>query len=202
MSDLYDVIRQRRSIRRYQSKLVPREVLGEVLEAVSWAPSAHNSQPWRFIVLEDSKVRRDLAEQMADAWVADVAGDNQVVDAKIRSERVERFVGAPVLILAGLTMEGLRKFSDESQQYIERDLAVASLGAGIQNLLLAAHAVGLGTCWYCAPAFCRQLVQEALKIPKHVEPHAFISLGYPKEDPPVPPRKKVTDYCFVNTWNK
>ncbi|MCL2475786.1 nitroreductase family protein [Candidatus Bathycorpusculum sp.] len=197
MPDLYDVIRQRRSIRSYQSKPVPKEVVQTVLETVAWAPSAHNSQPWRFIVLEDAQVKRDLAEQMADVWAIDVARDNHGVDAKTRSERVERFAGAPVLILACLTMEGLRKFSDEVRQSIERDLAVASLGAGIQNLLLVAHAIGLGTCWYCAPAFCRQLVQETLKIPKHVEPHAFIILGYPDEQPSAPPRKKVTDYCFI-----
>ncbi|MDR0470312.1 MAG: nitroreductase family protein [Nitrososphaerota archaeon] len=200
MPDLYDAIRQRRSIRSYQSKPVPKEVIQTVLEAVSWAPSAHNSQPWRFIVLEDAKVKRNLAEQMADAWAIDATRDNQVVEAKMRNERVERFAGAPVLILASLTREGLREFSDEVRQDIERDLAVASLGAGIQNLLLAAHANGLGACWYCAPAFCKQLVQKTLKIPQHVEPHAFIILGYPEEYPPAPPRKKVTDYCFINTW--
>jgi len=159
MPDLYDVVRQRRSIRSYQSKPVPKEVIQTVLEAVSWAPSAHNSQPWRFIVLEDAQVKRDLAEQMADAWATDATRDNQVVDAKMRNERVERFAGAPVLILASLTMECLRKFSDEARRSIERDLAVASLGAGIQNLLLTAHASGLGACWYCAPAFYTQLVQ-------------------------------------------
>jgi len=200
MPDLYDAIRQRRSIRSYQSKPVPKEVIQTVLEAVSWAPSAHNSQPWRFIVLEDAKVKRNLAEQMADAWAIDTTRDNQVVEAKMRNERVERFAGAPVLILASLTREGLREFSDEVRQDIERDLAVASLGAGIQNLLLAAHANGLGACWYCAPAFCKQLVQKTLKIPQHVEPHAFIILGYPEEYPPAPPRKKGTDYCFINTW--
>jgi len=169
---------------------------------VSWAPSAHNSQPWRFIVLEDSKVKRDLAEQMADAWATDASKDNQLVDAKMHSEQVERFAGAPVLILASLTMENLRKFVDVPRQSIERDLAVESLGAGIQNLLLAAHAIGLGACWYCAPAFCKQLVQKTLKIPKHVEPHAFIILGYPEEQPPAPHRKKITEYCFIDTWNR
>ncbi|MDR0492762.1 MAG: nitroreductase family protein [Nitrososphaerota archaeon] len=202
MPDLHDVIRQRRSIRRYQSKPVPTEVVQRILEMVSWAPSAHNSQPWRFIVLEDSKVKRDLAEQMADAWATDASKDNQLVDAKMHSEQVERFAGAPVLILASLTMENLRKFVDVSRQSIERDLAVESLGAGIQNLLLAAHAIGLGACWYCAPAFCKQLVQKTLKIPKHVEPHAFIILGYPEEQPPAPHRKKITEYCFIDTWNR
>jgi F420 biosynthesis protein FbiB-like protein len=172
----------------------------EVLEAATCAPSAHNSQPWRFIILEDTKVKWDLAEQMAEAWATDLAKGNQTVDAKTRSDRVERFANAPVLILANLTMDGLRKFPDEPRQRIERDLAVESLGAGIQNLLLAAHASGLGACWYCAPAFCKGLVQEILKIPKSVEPHAFIILGYPAECPPGPPKKKHTDYCFVNFW--
>jgi coenzyme F420-0:L-glutamate ligase/coenzyme F420-1:gamma-L-glutamate ligase len=202
MADLHDVIRQRRSIRRYQSKPVPRELVLEVLEVADWAPSAHNSQPWRFIVLEDAGVKRMLAEQMAEAWAADSAKDGQTVDAKMRSERTTRFADAPVLILACLTMEGLRKFPDEQRQSVERDLAVESLGAGIQNLLLTAHAAGLGACWYCAPAFCKGLVQKMLKIPESVEPHAFITLGYPAESPPVPPRKKLADYCFTDVWGK
>jgi coenzyme F420-0:L-glutamate ligase/coenzyme F420-1:gamma-L-glutamate ligase len=202
MSDLHDVIRQRRSIRKYQSKPVPKEAVLAVLEVAGWAPSAHNSQPWRFIVLEDPSVKRELAEQMAEAWTADLAKDGQTVEAAIRSERIARFADAPVLILACLTLDGLRKFPDEPRQRIERDLAVESLGAGIQNLLLAAHAAGLGACWFCAPAFCKETVRAVLKIPPAVEPAALIILGYPAEKPPAPPKKTLMDYCCLDVWGK
>jgi coenzyme F420-0:L-glutamate ligase/coenzyme F420-1:gamma-L-glutamate ligase len=200
MTKLQDAIKQRRSIRNYQPKEVPEKLVFEVLEAAGWAPSAHNSQCWRFIVLRDMKIRRDLAEQMAEAWAVDLKRDGVTAEEGKRIERRDRFATAPVLILACLTMKGLRKFPDAERQGFERDLAVESLGAAIQNLLLTAHAAGLGACWYCAPAFCKPLVRKALKIPESVEPQAFITMGYPSEHPQAPSRKTVADYCFFDIW--
>ncbi len=202
MSNLQEAIRQRRSIRKFQPKHVPTELVVEVLGAAGWAPSAHNSQPWRFIILQDANVKRELAEKMATAWTADMLKDGSTVDEANRAERRERFATAPVLILACLTMDGLMKFPDVQRQQTERDLAVESLGAGIQNLLLTAHNLGLGACWYCAPAFCKETVREELKIPTEIEPSALIVLGYPAESPPVPPKKAVKDYCYLNVWGK
>ncbi len=173
----------------------------EVLEAAGWAPSAHNSQPWRFIVLQDSRVKGVLAEKMAEAWAADIAKDGSSVDETKRVEQRERFANAPVLVLACLTMEDLM-FPDEERQRTERDLAVESLGAGLENLLLAAYGAGLGACWYCAPAFCKETVREVLKIPADVEPAALIVMGYPAESPPAPTKKALKDYCFVDVWDK
>jgi F420 biosynthesis protein FbiB-like protein len=202
MSNRHDAIRQRRSIRKYLPKVVPRELVLEVLEAAGWAPSAHNSQPWRFIAVADGSVKRALAEEMANAWAADMAKDGSTADEAKRVERRERFANAPVLILVCLTMEGLRKFPDKERQQTERDLAVESLGAAIQNSLLAAHAAGLGACWFCAPAFCKETVRKVLKIPDAVEPSAFIIMGYSAEKPPVPPKKALRDYCYLDLWGK
>jgi coenzyme F420-0:L-glutamate ligase / coenzyme F420-1:gamma-L-glutamate ligase len=201
MSNLSEALRQRRSIRKFQSKPVSREVVVVVLEAAGWAPSAHNSQPWRFVVVENSAVKLELAEKMAEAWAQDMARDGSNVDEVKRVERRERFAKAPVLILACLTMADLMKFHDKELQQTERDLAVESLGAGLQNLLLAAHSLGLGACWYCAPAFCKQTVREVLKIPKDIEPSALIALGYPAESPAAPTRKDVKELCFWDIWD-
>jgi coenzyme F420-0:L-glutamate ligase / coenzyme F420-1:gamma-L-glutamate ligase len=202
MTDLFEAIRQRRSIRKYLPKPVQKEVVSEVLGAAGWAPSAHNSQPWRFIILQDASIRRKLADAMTDAWAADLAKDDAKVDAKMREERVKRFADAPVLILACFTMDGLRKFPDSERQLCERDLAVESFGASLQNLLLAAHAKGLGACWFCAPAFCKETVRKVLKIPDVVEPQAFVAMGYPAERPDVPIKKLLEGYCFVDVWGK
>ena len=78
-------------------------------------------------------------------------------------------------------MEGLHEVPDVERQETERDLAVESLGAGLQNLLLAAHAKGLGACWFCAPAFCKETVRKVLKIPGELSPQRLIALGYPAE---------------------
>ena len=97
-------------------------------------------------------------------------------------------------------MDGLRKFPDEKRQKCERDLAMQSLGAAIQNLLLTAHATGLGACWFCAPGFCKETVQKVLGIPDSVEPEAFVIMGYSAETPSVPPKKPLEEYCFRDMW--
>ena len=202
MPDLLDAIRQRRSIRKYLPTKVPKELVEEVLVGAGWAPSAHNAQPWRFIVLADAGVKRELALAMADVWAADMAHDSVTIDEQKRAAKVERFANAPVLILACLTMDGMQKFSDERRQKCERDLAMQSLGAAIQNLLLAAHSKGLGACWFCAPSFCKENVRKVLKIPVAVEPEALIALGYPAENPPTPTKKRLDEYCFLDEWGR
>jgi F420 biosynthesis protein FbiB-like protein len=200
MSHVYDALRERRSVRKYQARPVPQEIIEEVLVAAGWAPSAHNAQPWRFIVLADPQVKRELAEAMAESWAADMTKDGLKIESDKRKTRIERFATAPVLILACLTMDGMMKFPDEKRQRSERDLAMQSLGAALQNLLLAANAKGLGACWFCAPGFCKETVRKVLKIPDDVEPEALIAMGYPAEKPPVPPKKLLGDYCFKNKW--
>jgi len=197
---LNDVIKKRRSVRKYLPQMVPTDAVLEVLVAAGWAPSAHNSQPWRFIILENPSVKRQLAEAMADAWAADVEKDGGKIDAKIRQERVDRFANAPALILACTVMDGLRKFSDQQRQMFERDLSQQSLGAAMQNLLLTAHALGFGACWFCAPGFCKETVRKVLGIPEAVEPEAFVIIGYPAETPTLPPKKHIGEYCFRDMW--
>ena len=202
MPDLFDAIKQRRSVRKYLPRQVPSELVEEVLVTAGWAPSAHNSQPWRFIVLADDSGKQELAVAIADAWAADLTKDGTKVDAKTHKERVKRFANAPVLILACSTMDGLRKFPDEKRQMYERDLAMQSLGAAMQNLLLAVHAKGLGACWFCAPGFCKETVRKVLKIPETVEPEAFVIMGYPAEAPSVPIKKSLGEYCFLDVWGR
>ena len=202
MTDVFDAIRQRRSVRKYLARPVPKEAIEEVLVAAAWAPSAHNAQPWRFIVLADPSVKRRLAEAMAESWAADMAKDGLNIEPEKFKFRVERFATAPVLILACLTMDGMDRFSDEKRQKCERDLAMQSLAAALQNMLLAAHAKGLGACWFCAPGFCKETVRKTLKIPDEVEPEALIALGFPAEQPPVPTKKQLGDYCFKDKWGE
>ena len=200
MSHMLDAVKKRRSVRKYLARPVPQEAIEEVLVAAGWAPSAHNAQPWRFIILADALVKRELAEAMAESWAADIAKDGLNIEPEKFKFRVERFATAPVLILACLTMDGMDKFSDEKRQKCERDLAMQSLAAALENMLLAAHAKGLGACWFCAPGFCKETVRKVLKIPDEVEPEALIAMGYPAEEPSVPSKKPLSDYCFRDKW--
>lgn len=137
---------------------------------------------------------------MAKTWAADMTRDGVPVEAEKFKLRVERFESAPVLILGCITMDDMIEQTDIRSQLAERDLAVQSLGAAVQNLLLAAHNLGLGACWFCAPAFCKDTVREALGIPSGVEPQALIAMGYPAEKPMEPPRKAVDGFCFGGKW--
>ena len=200
MPELSDAIKTRRSIRKYLPTPVPQAAVEEVLEAAGLAPSAHNAQPWRFIVLADDSVKRKLADVMAEEWAADLAKDGTTVETEKRREKTERFANAPVLILACLTMEGMQNFADERRQKCERDLAMQSLGAAIQNLLLTAHAKGLGVCWFSAPGFCKETVRKILHIPDTVEPEALFVMGYPAETPSVPEKKSLGEFCYMDIW--
>jgi coenzyme F420-0:L-glutamate ligase/coenzyme F420-1:gamma-L-glutamate ligase len=204
MDNVMDSVKKRRSIRKYSSRKVSIDVLRQVLEAAGWAPSAHNAQPWRFIILINKAVKRDLAEAMANAWMADMIKDGTPAEVRENMVKasVEQFTRAPVLVVACLSMKDMIKYADESRQKCERDLAVQSLGAAIQNMLLVAHSKNLGACWFCAPIFCKDTVRKVLKIPEDVEPQALITIGYPAEKPNAPPRKPFQNYSYLDYWDK
>jgi len=200
MPDLFDAIKNRRSIRKYQARPVAKVLIQEILSEASWAPSAHNAQPWRFIVLSEDSSKRGLAEVMAKSWAEDLIKDGQKIDDEMFHAKLERFATAPVLILACLTMENMTRQPDHKRQNVERDLAMQSLGAAMQNLLLTAYKKGLGACWFCAPAFCKETLKKYLEIPKEVEPQALVAIGYPAEKPEAPLRKGLGEVCFRGKW--
>jgi coenzyme F420-0:L-glutamate ligase/coenzyme F420-1:gamma-L-glutamate ligase len=199
-----DALRDRRSVRKYALQPVSMEVIRELLDAAKWAPSAHNAQPWRFIALVETISKRNLAEAMATAWRADMIKAGLSAESREASIKasVDRFTNAPVLLIACLTMGDMVVYEDASLQECERDLAIQSLSAAIQNILLAAIAKNLGTCWYCAPAFCKEAVRKTLGIPEEVEPQALITVGYPSEKPVAPARKPLSTYSYLGRWGK
>jgi F420 biosynthesis protein FbiB-like protein len=173
----------RRSIRRYQATPVSRAQIEQVLGAAHWAPSAHNRQPWRFCVVTSPAVQRRLADGMAAAWRRDLLRDGlppEEADARVETRR-QRLLGAPVLVLAALSLEEMDAYPDERRQQAEWTMAVQSAALACQNLLLAAHDLGLGACWMCAPLFVPDLVRELLDLPAAWQPQALITLGYPAE---------------------
>jgi F420 biosynthesis protein FbiB-like protein len=202
MSWVTDAIKTRRSIRKYSTRQVTKATLDEILEAARWAPSAHNAQPWRFAVLTDSPTKKVLAEAMAKALVEDLI-KNKVsakLAEKLAKRSIERFTRAPVMVVACVTMMEMPKRADDDGQETERDLAIQSLGAAIQNLLLAAHSKGLGACWFCAPNFCKNVVREVLHFPQSFEPQALVTMGYPDEKPEAPERKPFQDIFSLGYW--
>ncbi len=204
MATLTEELKNRRSIRKYTSKPISNELIHKVIEAATYAPSAHNAQPWRFIFITDSQKKKTLAEAMALAWLEDlrkVKASETSHQANLSSS-IERFSLAPGLILVCLTMENMDTYPDRARQTTERDLAIQSVAAAIENLLIALHVEGLGACWYCAPSFCKDEVRKVLDIPERIEPQALITFGYAAETPKTHTRKVTNDILFINKWGE
>ena len=150
--DVLEAIRTRRSIRQYQDKAVPQEIVQRVLAAAMSAPSACNAQPWQFIVIRDRKLLSEVPRLNSHAAMA---------------------AHAPlaILVCGDLRLE------------ISAGYWVVDCAAAVQNLLLAAHALGLGAVWTGVyPQQDRiEGFRRLLNLPQQVIPHSLIPLGYPAE---------------------
>lgn len=183
------LIKGRRSIRRYDPWPIDEATIERLLEAGTWAPSAHNRQPWRFAVLTEPAAKERLAlgmgERLRQARLAD--GDDPADVEADTSRSHARIAGAPLVVVAFLTMEDMDTYPDAQRQSAEHLMAVQGVAMAVNNILLAAHAAGLGACWMCAPLFCPDVVAEAVGAPPHWQAQALLTLGYPasKGKPPV-----------------
>ncbi len=196
--DVSEAIAGRRSVRRFARREVPRDLLRELVAAACAAPAPHHSRPWRFVeITPDSRPR--LVEAMAAAWRADFEADRQPPEAVERSLARSRrqLTEAPMLLLACLELDRARRWPDRRRRRAERDMYVQSLGAALQNLLLAAHARGLGGYLKGAPLFCQSAVTEGLDLPSRWEPVFLVLLGYPAEGSLPPPRPAIGTGDFL-----
>jgi F420 biosynthesis protein FbiB-like protein len=198
-STLYRTIQERRSIRRFDDSVIPPETLQRVLEAATMAPSAHNRQPWRFVILTALDDKRSLAntlgEELREDRLAD--GDDPGQIEKDVTQSIERITKAPVVVIACLSMEAMDVYADERRKTAEYIMAVQGVSMAAQNLLLAAHAEGLGACWLCAPLFTKDEVREELSLPDGWDPQGLIILGYPADAGKDRPRRPIEE---VSLW--
>ncbi len=203
--DFAYIVKSRRSIRKFRTNRVSREVICKIMDLARWAPSAHNSQPWRCIVIDDYLVKKKLAVAMGKAWFSDLARDGVPKDKAeeiIKLESCNRITQSPVVIIICLIMEDMHRYPDRRRQKAEYIMGVQSVAAFIQTLLLSAHYYGLDTCWVCAPLFCKGFVRKVLRIPKEMEPQAMITLGYAAEEVKPPSRKELDEICRFNYWGR
>ena len=183
--DLPAIIRGRHSVRRYQDRPVPRELVLEVLEAARWAPSPHGRQPWRFVVLTRPVPKRTLADAMSAEWRRQLAFDGQDAETvEIRQRKSHtRIINAPVVIIPCLYLAEMDQYPDSARNAAETTMAIQSLGCAVQNMLLMAYNLGLDCGWMCAPLFCPEVVVAALELDPLLTPHALITVGYAATDP-------------------
>ena len=162
-----------------------REQIDQILEAARWAPSPHGRQPWRFVVLTRQEPKRVLADSMGETWQRTLEMDGQ--DAAIinvrREKARQRVLNAPVIVIPCLYLEDLDVYPDGQRQADEKTMALQSIGAAIQNMLLMTYDLGLDAGWMCAPLFCPEVVCEALELDTRLIPQALITIGYAAADP-------------------
>jgi F420 biosynthesis protein FbiB-like protein len=122
---------------------------------------------------------------MGEIWQANLQMDGQtegIVAMRLAKSR-QRILHAPAIIIPCLHLEDLDHYPDEKRQTDETTMAIQSLGAAVQNMLLMAYDLGLDTCWMCAPLFCPEVACNALKLDPRWIPHALITVGYAAADP-------------------
>jgi nitroreductase len=170
LMDTLEAIHTRRSIREYQDKPVPDELVTEMLKAAMAAPSARNQQSWEFVIVTDKEIREKIPTVCPFA---------------------QMIVHAPLAILVCGNLE-----IETSQGYWVIDCAAAT-----QNMLLAAHALGLGAVWTGVYPREERMdgLTELLNLPEYILPHSLVVIGYPAEQPEHPDRFQ-PEKIHYNGW--
>jgi len=188
--DLFDAIKARRSIRKYKTDEIDDQTVETILEAGRWAPSWGNSQCWRFIVVRNPSIRDQIANALIKIKLPDKEVDNPAKKA---------ILTVPVLIVLCAAMgksgrsHGGGYFVTDKGDWFMFDVALAT-----QNMVLAAHALGLGT--VILGAFDAPKVEKILGVPDGYRVVTLFPLGVPDQKGSTPPRKKLSDITYHDTW--
>lgn len=174
--ELDNCITGRRSVRKYQDKPVPKEVVDKILNAGVWAPSAMNDQPWRFVVIQDRKTINKLSDRTKQ-----IASKLPVLPEHFKSKEDVVFYGAPLVIL----------ISVPRREDSIRSLNILDCGLAAQNMFLKAYEEGLGSCFIGFAEFLKQdpSILEEIGINKDMELLASLIFGYPADSPTAPLRE-------------
>lgn len=194
--ELLDLVATRRSVRSFTDEPVDDATVLRLVEAARWAPSAGNRQPWRVVAVRDHSLILRMGEavrQRTDEVRGDLrSGAERTVGAYL--EAFSHFVGAPLVLAfihrGGVDMlEASRKGQGGGRGLDPEAGALASTAAAIQNLLLAAHALGLGACWMTGPLLAEKELGELLEAPRGWRVTALVPVGHPAAIPDPPPRR-------------
>jgi nitroreductase len=210
MEDLLKIIKTRRSIRRYKKKDVPDELLEKIIEAGRWSPSGDNGQPWRFIIVRDPETKKALGKIAAE-------GSGRRFTAEYFTGRMqERFEGLKDLDKKDKAYKKLT--SGEVSSFLANAPVIIIVCAKLdvwdvpydsamatQNMVLMAHALGLGSCVVVAPVSDMRddiKVMKLLKIPHGYKVIAPLAIGYPDESPNPRPRLSLKEIIFYEEFER
>jgi len=180
IDDYREFFATRRSIRELRTDPVDEDTVWRMLDIANTAPSAHNAQPWRFALVEPGQRRAALAERLSKRLREHLAtlGTPAAEVARQTDRTRRRLTDAPVAIFVCLDESAIQATAQPASAGAERTLAIQGTALAAGWLLLAAHAEGLGACWYSTPLFVPDEVRDTLALPPAWNPQALVLLGY------------------------
>ncbi len=192
--DFFRMLESRRSVRRFETRRPDREVIERLVAAACSAPSNRNRQGWKFVVFQNPLEIASLAEKVRATAATAIANAHPLTTEYAESlpRHAAGFDQAPTLILVmhKKNLAAERAFSSPTLNALATGEALSAAMAA-QNLILAAHALGLGACVMTAPLLMGDVWKNVPDLPLGYEPTCLIALGYPAEKPEPPPRKKL-----------
>tara|TARA_Y100000310_G_C20561656_1_gene753375 strand:+ start:493 stop:1200 length:708 start_codon:yes stop_codon:yes gene_type:complete len=174
MGDILELIKSRRTIKSYLPKFVSWEKVGRILDAARHAPSCGNIQNWKFIVILEQSQKQQIAEAAYEQL--DISAASVLIIVCSEPEKAERYYG----------LRGERLYTTQN------------CAAAVQNMLLEAHSLDLGSTWI--GAFDEETVKSLCRIPEEVRPQAIVAIGYPNKVPSKPPKYPLESLVFFHSW--
>jgi 5,6-dimethylbenzimidazole synthase len=202
-NDVIEAIKKRRTIRSYLPDPVPSEYINLILDAAHWAPSAANLQPWQFILIKDENTKKNIQKLVEENRKLTINVQKEPFKSGFSKYKTEWICDAPVHIVVCADPKKTAPHVDGEETYKYAG------GTAIQNLMLAAHSLGLGTCWLTM--FSKNKLRELLGIPSEIDIIGVITLGYPKEIPETPettkryggkPRRDLEEMVFYEKYGQ
>ncbi len=180
LDDVMKVIKERRSVRNFEDKPIPEDVLESLIEAIQWSPSWANTQCWEVVVIKDPDVKTRVQEVIPKTN----PGRKAITDAPV------------VLALCGRLKESGYYKGEVTTKF--GDWFMFDLGIAAQSVCLAAHAAGLGT--VMMGLFDHDKVGEVINVPAGHDLVTLIPVGYPAKVPSAPKRKAIEEFCRQDTF--
>ena len=193
-----EAVTARRTVRDFTDDAVDRAAVLRAVAAAVTAPAPHHTTPWRFVLVEDPTTRTRLLDAMLEAWVDDLRGDGfteeQIARRTARGDVLRR---APYLVVPCLVGHGMHDYPDPRRSRAEREMFLVAMGAGVENLLVALAAEGLGSAWVSSTMFCAPVVRAVLDLPPDWDPMGSVAVGRAATPPAQRPPRDPSDFVAL-----